>query len=87
MIAFEVKDMTCGHCVATISQAVKGADKDASVRIDLASHRVEIEPGSADAAKLSGVIRAAGYTPLAVEHASAGSAPARSAQRRGCCCG
>jgi copper chaperone len=49
MIAFEVKDMTCGHCVSTITKALKAADKDAKVRIDLASHRVEVEPAAADA--------------------------------------
>lgn len=29
MIAFEVKDMTCGHCVGTITKAVKAVDRDA----------------------------------------------------------
>lgn len=63
MIAFEVKDMTCGHCVSTITKALKAADKDAKVAIDLASHRVAIEPGQADAAELGDAIREAGYTP------------------------
>lgn len=64
MIAFEVKDMTCGHCVKAITEAVKAADSRAAVNIDLARHRVEIEPGSTDAAALAGVIRDAGYTPV-----------------------
>ena len=34
MIAFEVNDMTCGHCVSTITKAVKDADKDAKVRCE-----------------------------------------------------
>ena len=29
MIAFEVKDMTCGHCVSAITKALKATDKDA----------------------------------------------------------
>lgn len=66
MIAFEVNDMTCGHCVSTITKAVKAADKDARVRIDLARHRVEIEPHDADAQELSDAIKEAGYTPVAV---------------------
>jgi copper chaperone len=66
MIAFEVNDMTCGHCVSTITKAVKGTDKGAKVRIDLAKHRVEIEPGSADAEELSDAIKEAGYTPVPV---------------------
>jgi len=66
MIAFEVNDMTCGHCVGTITQAVKAADKDARVQIDLARHRVEIEPGDADARTLGDAIKEAGYTPVPV---------------------
>jgi copper chaperone len=66
MIAFEVKDMTCGHCVSTITKAVKAADKDAKVQIDLTKHRVEIEPGDAGAQALSDAIKEAGYTPVAV---------------------
>jgi copper chaperone len=64
MIAFEVKDMSCGHCVKAITEAVKAADSGAAVHIDLARHRVEIEPAAADAAALAGVIREAGYTPV-----------------------
>jgi copper chaperone len=66
MIAFEVKDMSCGHCVSTITQAVKGIDKDARVQIDLDRHRVEIEPVAADARALADAISEAGYTPLAL---------------------
>ena len=65
MIAFEVKDMTCGHCVSTITQAVKAVDRNAKVEIDLARHRVEIEPADADARALADAISEAGYTPLA----------------------
>ena len=64
MIAFEVMDMTCGHCVGTVTQAVKSVDQAATVNIDLARHRVEIEPADADAQALSDAIRAAGYTPV-----------------------
>ncbi|WP_280156335.1 heavy-metal-associated domain-containing protein [Piscinibacter sp. XHJ-5] len=64
MIAFEINDMTCGHCASTITNAVKAADKDACVRIDLARHRVEIEPVSADREELSEAIKDAGYTPV-----------------------
>ena len=64
MIAFDVPDMTCGHCVATIDAALKRADPQADVRIDLATHRVEVDPGDADAAALLEAIREAGYTPV-----------------------
>ena len=86
MISFQVNDMTCGHCVSTITKAVKAADKDATVQIDLTAHRVDIVAGAVDAAGLSKVIRDAGYTPVAVEGVSARAAPAPAAKRGACCC-
>jgi copper chaperone len=70
MIAFEVNDMTCGHCVSTITKALKATDKDAKVQIDLATHRVQVEPVSADAEELAEAIKDAGYTPVPVEAAA-----------------
>ena len=32
MIAFRVDDMTCGHCVKAITQAVRDADAGAAVK-------------------------------------------------------
>jgi len=63
MIAFEVQDMTCGHCVSAVTKAVKGVDPAAQVRIDLATHRVEIRSDTADAAACSHAITEAGFTP------------------------
>ena len=83
MIAFEVNDMTCGHCVSTITKALKATDKGALVQIDLAAHRVQVEPVSADAEELAEAIKEAGYTPVPVEAAAGEAAP----QQRGSCCG
>ena len=66
MIAFEVNDMTCGHCVSAITQAVKEVDKDAKVRVDLGTHRVEIEPAASSAEDLREAIQEAGYSPVPV---------------------
>ena len=66
MIVFEVKDMTCGHCVSTITKAVKATDKGAKVQVDLANHRVDIEPTESDAAGLRDAIQEAGYTPVLI---------------------
>ncbi|CAM5791126.1 heavy-metal-associated domain-containing protein [Castellaniella caeni] len=57
---FIVSDMTCQHCVQTITQAVQEAVPGAQVHIDLANHRVAVEP-AADPAALADVIREAGY--------------------------
>ena len=64
MIAFEVKDMTCGHCVSTVTQAVKRVDGAARVTIDLARHRVEVEPALVGVEALRDAIAEAGYTPV-----------------------
>ena len=67
MITFEVNDMSCGHCVGAINDAVIAADPGAKVQVDLATHCVHIEPGSADVAQLSTAIRVAGYSPVLIE--------------------
>lgn len=66
MIAFEVNDMTCGHCAGAITRALKAVDRNATVRIDLARHRVEIDPGEADVQALRDAIEEAGYSPVPV---------------------
>lgn len=66
MISFQVDDMTCGHCVSSITEAVKAVDSGATVLIDLPTNRVDIGPSRADAAALADAIRKAGYTPVAV---------------------
>ena len=83
MITFEVNDMTCGHCVSTITKAVKAEDANAKVQVDLSTHRVSIEPGSASTAELRDAIAEAGYTPVVVEP-TAGVVAA--VARKGCCC-
>jgi copper chaperone len=83
MLTFEVKDMTCGHCVSTITKALKVADRDATVRVDLAAHHVHVQPASAQASELAEAIKEAGYTPVAVSQAQA--AVAKPAKAGGCC--
>lgn len=83
MLAFEVKDMTCGHCVGAITKAVEAADPGARVQVDLAAHRVLIDPVSSDRARLAEAISAAGYTPTDADTHGNVSVPAT---RGGCCC-
>jgi len=84
MLTFEVNDMTCGHCVSSITRAVRAIDQGAQVTVDLATRRVSIEPTASDRSELSQAIREAGYSPVPVE---GGAAPVkRAAPRRGCCC-
>ena len=78
MIVFDVKDMRCGHCVSTITKALKATDEDAKVAIDLTQHLVMVEPTDTDTHALSDAIAEAGYTPVAVQ-ATPGLAPPASA--------
>ena len=87
MTTFEVNDMTCSHCVSTITKAVNALDHGAMVQIDLATHRVTIDPVRANAAALSDAIRQAGYTPVAVEAEVKPVAARAATARGGCCCG
>ncbi|MBI2750601.1 MAG: heavy-metal-associated domain-containing protein [Burkholderiales bacterium] len=88
MISFQVNDMTCGHCVSSITKAVKALDGGAKVQIDLAAHRVEIEAAGANAVELSDAIKEAGYTPVPVENSAVAPIVATAAPtRKGCCCG
>ncbi len=62
MLSFEIPNMSCGHCVRAITEAVQAADPAAEVRADLPTHRVEVDstlPRETLAAKLA----EAGYTP------------------------
>ncbi len=63
MLEFEINDMTCGHCVAAITKAVRDTSPGAAVDIDLASHRVRVG-GASDADAIAKAIQAAGYTPV-----------------------
>lgn len=83
MLVYRVDDMTCGHCVSTITNAIRAADATAKLEIDLSRHLVRIEPGQARPDQLAHAITEAGYTPVQTQ--SAGAAP--SAARSGGCCG
>lgn len=62
-LALKIDDMTCGHCVARVTRAVKSVDPDADLQIDLASHTACID-GSGDGGDFARAIRDAGYTPV-----------------------
>jgi copper chaperone len=43
MIELNVPDMSCTHCVATITKAVKGVDDGARCEVDLATKSVFVD--------------------------------------------
>ena len=63
-LVFEVQDMTCGHCVRAITEAVTSVAPDATVSADTETHIVTVETSTA-AETVENAIREAGYTPQA----------------------
>ncbi|HYS63569.1 MAG TPA: heavy-metal-associated domain-containing protein [Paraburkholderia sp.] len=60
-IEFQVEGMSCQHCVAAVTNAIREQDPTAQVQVDLASGRVTVESAQpADALKTA--IDEAGYT-------------------------
>ena len=57
---FNLPDMTCGHCVATVTKAVKALDHAAEVKADLASKTLTVETASS-ATAVARALEEAGY--------------------------
>ncbi len=60
MYQLQVENMSCGHCVGSVTKAVQAIDPAAQVQIDLASKSVKVE-SSAALATISAAIVEAGY--------------------------
>lgn len=60
MIGFKVEGMRCGHCVGSITKAIKRCDPSARVEIDLDAGKVWVE-SVVEPAKLTQAIAEAGY--------------------------
>ena len=63
MIEFNVDDMTCGHCVSTVTRAVKEVDAAGKCEIDLATKRVKIV-SDRPVEDFRAAIEGAGFTPI-----------------------
>lgn len=62
MLELQIPNMSCGHCVRTITEAVQAVDPAAKVHADLAAHRVQVETTSA-AEIVVAQLTQAGYAP------------------------
>jgi copper chaperone len=63
VLAFEVPDMSCGHCLGSIRNALASADSQATIQVDLALKRVNVIGSALASSALEAVIRQAGFTP------------------------
>ncbi|MEX2148803.1 MAG: heavy-metal-associated domain-containing protein [Steroidobacteraceae bacterium] len=82
MIKLDVQGMTCGHCVSTVTRAVKSVDPEAKVQVDLGTGKVHVE-GRSTADVLGKAIAEAGYPVLP----AGAEAPAAGTKGGGCCAG
>ncbi len=61
MIEFQVEGMSCQHCVAAVTKAVRALDADAHVQVELQNGLVRVE-SKETADRLAAAIDEAGYT-------------------------
>ncbi|WP_462381173.1 heavy-metal-associated domain-containing protein [Pseudomonas sp. Marseille-QA0892] len=57
---FDVKGMTCGHCVRAVTKAIQAQDAAAQVDVNLATGRVSVETEQS-AETVVDAIRSEGY--------------------------
>ncbi|HEY8048403.1 MAG TPA: heavy-metal-associated domain-containing protein [Ramlibacter sp.] len=62
MIQFNIPQMSCGHCVKAVTQAVHEVDPKAHVDVDLQSKHVNVDT-QADRSKIVQALAEAGYQP------------------------
>ena len=62
MIQFQIPNMTCGHCVRAITEAVQSVDPAARVLADLPQHQVQVQ-STAPREALVASLTEAGYAP------------------------
>ncbi|CAN7185073.1 cation transporter [Pseudoduganella sp. LjRoot289] len=60
MYQLQVEEMSCGHCVASVTGAVKALDAQATVQVDLAGKQVTVA-SSATLEAVKAAIAGAGF--------------------------
>lgn len=64
MVLFRVMDMYSCRSMGAITKLVKALDDEATIRIDMVEHRVEIRSGRIPENELQEAIGQAGFTPI-----------------------
>jgi copper chaperone len=60
MYEFDIPDMSCGHCVSTVTKAIKTADPAAVATVDLTKRKAKVET-KADPNAIGAALDDAGY--------------------------
>lgn len=61
MISLKVEGMTCGHCVGSVTRAVKQVDPHVRVQVDLAGRTVRVDGSRQPPERFAEAIADAGY--------------------------
>lgn len=62
-LTLRVPEMSCGHCVSSISNALERVPGVSDVQVDLEGKLVEVEGDGLDMVPVEQAIREAGYEP------------------------
>jgi copper chaperone CopZ len=62
-LTLKVPEMSCGHCVASVSGAVERVTGVRSVRVDLETKQVQVAGENLEQGAVAAAVREAGYEP------------------------
>lgn len=62
MIEFKLPQMSCGHCVRSVTEAVQSVDPQAEVKVDLGAKTAQVE-SKAQRDAIARALAEAGYQP------------------------
>ena len=60
MTTFNIPNMSCGHCKATVQKTIHAIDPEAKIEFDMAARRITLESG-AKSDNVQVALAAAGY--------------------------
>ena len=61
MTPFNIPDMSCGHCKATVEKAIKALDPEAHINFDMGARRIALDTTMASA-KVQAALAEVGYS-------------------------
>lgn len=62
---FKLPDMSCGHCVASITEALGEFDAQAQLTFDREARSLQVQGSTKSRAELAAALSEAGYPPAA----------------------
>lgn len=65
-VVIKIDGMTCGHCAAAVTKALKGVDGVADVAVDLGEKQATVTHAGANAEAMKTAVEEAGYDVLGV---------------------